>query len=289
MSPNRGLVATTVPVASAEDRCTLLNQMLGLICQYAPHFLQNQIQNTSTSMQSIWSFIREYYRFAQSESTFMKFLDIRQEQEERPERLYYRLLSHIQDNLLCKDSKLLFEGVKVTEDEVMGPTLRRLIILNWLHVIHPGLPALLTRAFAFDLQRMTLVDLFPQICESLDAFLDELKENDTVAAQVNYTDNRSGNRRPSNSNNRFRPSFRPSFRPRFNNNNNNRSGNFNTNRAKLCWRCKSQGRPHTHAMAECDFMSRAEKNDIIASFCDADDVVLDSHGNTDVYDDQEHE
>lgn len=42
-------------------------------------------------------------------------------------------------------------------------------------------------------------------------------------------------------------------------------------------------------MAECDFMSRAEKNDIIASFCDADDVVLDSHGNTDVYDDQEHE
>lgn len=201
LSPNRGLAATTVPVAAAEDRCTLLNQMLGLICQYAPHFFQNQIQNTSTSMQSIWSFIREYYRFAQSESTFMKFLDIRQEQEERPERLYYRLLSHIVDNLLCKDSKLLFEGVKVTEDEVMGPTIRRLIILNWLHVIHPGLPALLTRAFAFDLQRITLVDLFPQICESLDAFLDELKENDTVAAQVNYTDNRSGNRRPSNSSN----------------------------------------------------------------------------------------
>ena len=103
----------------------------------------------------------------------MKFSSIVWDNGERPERLYQRILAHLQGNLLRKDSKLKHDGTTPTHGEDISTTVERLAVLRWMELIHPSLPALVQRTFAYDLQRMTLKDLQPQITDALDGFLEE--------------------------------------------------------------------------------------------------------------------
>ena len=85
----------------------------------------------------------------------MKFSSIVRDNGERPERLEQRILAHLQENILRKDSKLKHDGTTSTRDEDIRPTVERLAVLRWMELIHPSLPALVQRTFACDLQRMT--------------------------------------------------------------------------------------------------------------------------------------
>ena len=116
----------------------------------------------STGMDSIWQFIREYYSLEQSEASFIKFLAIHKEENERPMRLYYRLLSHTHDNLLTSESNLQYNDQKYGKYEMMSPTLERYIDLRWMELLDPRLPNLVMRYFSHDLRRRTLKDLQPQ-------------------------------------------------------------------------------------------------------------------------------
>ena len=242
-----------------------LQQMLGLITQWVPHYLATDITNNSTSMDSIWQFIRKYYGFQQSETQFMKLSSIVWEEGERPERLYQRILAHFQDNLLRKDSKLKHNEATPDVDEDMSPTVERMAVLRWIELIHPSLPALVQRTFAYDLQRMTLKDLQPQIADALDGFLEELRHDEIKASRV-YTpsayNNKSRNRTPHRS-------FKP--KPQFTHNQSPKpfsSGKpSNSNGKPQCRVCKSEGRQHLgHTMYQCDYISKAEKRNLVRSY-----------------------
>ena len=90
--------------------------MLGLITQWVPNYLANDIIKQSTSIDSICQFIRKYYGF--------------QKEGEHNDR-------------------------NPTKDEDISPTIERLAILRWMELIHPSLPALVQHTFAYDLQHMT--------------------------------------------------------------------------------------------------------------------------------------
>ena len=157
-----------------------LNEMLCYIASYAPSFLSTNIQMDSTSLDSVWEIIKVYYRIDQSsEVQFMKILLIVREPGERPQRLYQRILSHLQDNLLQKNSKLKHNGETPQKAEVMSPTVERLAVLRWMELIHPRIPEMVQRTFAYDLQRATLKDLQPQISDALDGFLKEISDEET--------------------------------------------------------------------------------------------------------------
>ena len=72
-SSNRGL---TDDLESTPDRKTAvqknigLERMLGLIAQFVPSLLRNEIIKKSTSLSWIWQRIRKYYCFTQSEANF---------------------------------------------------------------------------------------------------------------------------------------------------------------------------------------------------------------------------
>ena len=57
-------------------------------------------------------------------------------------------------------------------------------VLRWMELLHPSLPALVQRTFAYDLQRRTLKDLQPQIADALDEFLEELRHDEIKASRV---------------------------------------------------------------------------------------------------------
>ena len=109
------------------------------------------------------------YGFQQSEVQFMTFSQISWEgpSKERPEQLYRRILSYLHDNLLKKDSKLKHNDKIPAQDESISPTVEHLAVLRRMELLHPRLPQLVARTFGYDLQRMTLKDIQPQIANGL--------------------------------------------------------------------------------------------------------------------------
>ena len=96
---NHGLAADGADVIDVRDRKTaaqkaiLLDHMLGLIAQFAPSLLQNDILRNATSLAWIWKRIRKYYSFSQSEANFLKLASIVRKDEERYETLYQRIIA----------------------------------------------------------------------------------------------------------------------------------------------------------------------------------------------------
>ena len=244
----------------ATEKFAHLEQMLGLLTQWVPCYLAKDIVDNSTSIHSVWHFIRKYFGFQQSETQFMRFTAIKWEEGERPERLYQRVLAHLQDNLLVAGSPLKHDGETLTHDEDMSLTTERLAVLKWLELIHPSLIALVSRTFAFDLQRMTLKDLQPQIVDALDGFLEELRQDDARASRV-FAPSASSSRPRRvafDNSNRRRPASRERY-PRSSSN-------------KTCRVCKEAGRTYIgHDFFACDYVSRAEKRSMRANAVDVGD------------------
>lgn len=296
--PYRGLISTVTPdgktvLVSAEMKAQYLDQMLNLIAHWAPQYLSSDIIDLSTSLDSIWISIRKYYGLKKSEVNFIKFLSMTREPNERPQRLFRRLLAHIEDNLLTKDSDLKHDGQSDYE-EVITPTIERLVLLRWLELLHPGLPNLIATKMAFDLQKNTLKDIHDQICEGLEGFLEELLSSDTANIMVNQIDFEDENSAGSVSyvtgsrqQNR-RPVPRPfqSVRPSPKANVSRFQWSKNESAAKTnkpsCRICLAEGRPYFHSLADCDYLCRAEKRALAAAFSITTDVDENQPGETEV-------
>ena len=236
---------------SAADKCTNLNRFLEWIAQYGPVYLQSTITDECMSLSQVFQVIRQYYGFDQSQCQFMSYLDIRLESGERPERLYHRLRSHITDNLLTVDSHLRHDGTYPTKPELISPTLERMVVLQWLYLLHSGLPKLVMRTFSHDLQLMTLKDIRPQISRSLDALLGELQESDSSINAAfnnrrfnNQTRPKPGQSRP------FSKTSSPQWR----------------NQPVSCSVCQNLGKPYYHKVEDCPVLSFADKRRLARAF-----------------------
>lgn len=241
---------------SAATKVAHLQDFLAVFCQFVPHFLSAKIVNSSTGIDSIWKIIREYYSIQQSECSFMKYSTIRREPEERPMRLYYRLLSHINDSLLTKDSTLKYNDVEYGKNEVMSPTLERLVVLRWLELLEPGLPAMVQRYFSHELRTRTLKDLQPQICDALDDLLAQLNSNSVdseASPSVNYISQRNSTKQKHkktlyknrSSGNQFYAKSKP--------------------KAK-CMLCKKMNLQYYHPITDCPQLSVSEKGKMAEAF-----------------------
>ena len=136
-SPRRGLQddPDSVPQASrrtAQQKCTHLELMLGQIANYCPVISRNTIVKNSTSMSSIWQAICLHFGFQSTGAHFLDFNNITFASAERPEDLYQRLTSFIEDNLLVANGNISHHGEVPGADEEMSPTLENLVVLTWL-------------------------------------------------------------------------------------------------------------------------------------------------------------
>ena len=295
---NRGLTDDVGEPAAdrktAAQKNIQLERMLGIIAQFCPALLRNEILKKSTSLKWIWQRVRKHYSFSQSEVNFLKISDIKREQDERYETLYQRIIAHLEDNLLTRDSGLQHDGAAVTQDEEMSPTVERLAVYLWLNLIDSRLPSHIARVYAHDLQTKSLKDIQPQICDAMSSLLADMNAQDEVS--VNYTRSTLGNRRRFNNNNyNYNNNNNNNNNDNNNNNNNNNSNgnrsangnngpsgnrNFHSNsnsrpqgapqqrqRPKQCVLCRSAGRAFQgHDISTCWFISKFDKMDIIDAF-----------------------
>ena len=95
---------------TAQQKCTHLELMLGQIANYCPVISRNSIVKNSTSVKAIWQTIRLHYGFQSTGAHFLEFNNITFEVDERPEDLYQRLMSFIEDSLLIANGSLEHHG-----------------------------------------------------------------------------------------------------------------------------------------------------------------------------------
>ena len=127
---------------TAAQKCTHLELMLSQIANYCPVISRNTIVKNSTSIKSIWQSIRSHYGFQSTGGHFLDFNNIHLEPNERPEDLYQRLSSFVEDNLLRAEGSIQHHGKLPDADEELTPTLENIIVLTWLRLIHRDLPNL---------------------------------------------------------------------------------------------------------------------------------------------------
>ena len=171
--PLRGLNDDVDPIPEAQPRTaaqkvTQLELMLGQIANFCPVISRNTIVKNSTSISCIWQSIRLHYGF---QSTGAHFIDL---DGERPEDLFQRLQSFVEDNLLRSDGSIRHYGEFPAEDEEISPSLENFIVLTWLRLIHKDLPGLVKQRYGTELRSQTLASINPEISQCLDSLLEEI-------------------------------------------------------------------------------------------------------------------
>ena len=256
-SPNRGLASDSDEVPAGERKTAAqknihLERMLGLIAQFAPSLLRNDIIGKSTSLNWIWKRIRKHYSFQQSEVNFLRLSQIKREADERYETLFQRIIAHLEDNLLKAGCAIHHDFAAVTTNEEMTPTCERLAVYLWLNLIDPRLPEYISRVYSNHLQTQSLKDIQPQICDSMDSLLAEINNQEEISVNISrssYNSNRNFGQRP---NNRFQSSQAPRGLPRRN--------QSSQPQHKECFFCKAAGRAYSgHTIANCWHISKADR------------------------------
>ena len=223
-----------------EEKCASLNLMLGQIANYATIISRNSIIKASTSLNDIWEQIRLHYGFQTTGSRFLDLSAIRQSPGERPEDLFQRLVSFIDDNLLTTDGTLTHHSVAITSDEEISPSLENVVVLIWLERLHVGLPALVKQRYGSELRNKTLASIKPEISQALSSLLEELSvgEDSRVCRTQNYNNS-----------------------SRNNNNSRNSSSRHGQRGGKYCCLCRTANRPNyeDHYLSQCRYLPESDR------------------------------
>ena len=129
--------ADTVPEARrriAEQKAAQLELILGQIANYFPVISRSTIVKNSTSLSTIWQTILAHFELQSTGGHFLDFTNI----HGRP---LPKVVSFIDDNFLKANGGIRHHGENVTADEDISPTMENIIVLTWLRLIHPSLPA----------------------------------------------------------------------------------------------------------------------------------------------------
>jgi hypothetical protein len=157
-----------------------LELMLGQIANYCPVISRNTIVKNSTSLNDIWQAIRLHYGFQTTGGHFLDFDSLQLNPDERPEDLYQRLTTFVEDNLLRQGGGITHYDQVVTDDEELSPSMENFVVLTWLRLIHPDLPRLVKQRYGTELRSRTLASIKPEISQALDSLLDELNSSETA-------------------------------------------------------------------------------------------------------------
>ena len=244
----RGLVDDGDEVTDVTARLTAaqklahLNLMLGQIANYATVIARNTITRQATSLDFVWSKIREHYHFHLTGSRFLDLASIQLQMGERHEDFYQRLLSFFDDNLLSTGSTLTHHSNRITANEEVTPTVENTVVFLWLERIHQGLPALVKQRYGSELRNKTLASIKPEVSAALSSLLTELGSSEESRIGRSIQQRRWGS-----------------------------SSNSNTRGAanKYCCLCRAAKRSgaDSHYLSECRFLPEFERREMNSRVC----------------------
>ena len=174
--PNRGFTDD-----DAEDKAKAVDSLLTKISSCAPQCLVRSINKRSTSLDDVWTLIRDW---AGIHSTGSRHLDYfrakkswKEDGEETRQEFFYRLKDSMEDSLLTAEDRISDHGSLVTYDEELTPCLGSIVVMDWIEAIG-GVPLVehVFRVYAKDLETNTLGSLQTRISKNLDSLMLEMQE-----------------------------------------------------------------------------------------------------------------
>ena len=174
--PNRGF---TTPTAEADAK--QVDLMLAYIAQYAPSVLYRDITQRSTSLNSVWTVIRQWAGLKSSGCKHYTYYQLKQNFEKNGDvshnDFFFSLRNAKEDCLLLSRNNggtVKFNGIVPVEDEDLTPTLESDIVIDWLHAIGgPKLVDHVFRTFSKELETECLADIRQRVAECLPSLLTE--------------------------------------------------------------------------------------------------------------------
>ena len=144
-APNRGLKPDGNNIPTTRRRTAFQKNlhpelMLGQIANFSPVISCSSIVKNSTSIRSVWQAIRAHYGVQSTNARFLDFSNIKLEVDEHPKDLFQCLMTFTEDNLLVANGLITHQGVHVTSDEELTPTLENMVVLTWLKLLYSDLP-----------------------------------------------------------------------------------------------------------------------------------------------------
>ena len=170
----RGLVGDAegaVPRLSQAQKIANLEMMLGFVAVNTPILSRRQIVHESTSLEWVFNEIREYFGFQVTGARWLDFESITLKPDERPQALYQRLNSFVDENLRKRGSPLLHKGQACAADEKRSETVDNMIMSRWLHLVNAKLPMIVKTQYSVQLKTQTVASLKSDIFSSLDSLL----------------------------------------------------------------------------------------------------------------------
>ena len=199
-----------------------LRQFLTIIAKLIHPDYYNPILRHSTSLDWIYTRLRQDFDIQQKGIHFLNLIDIKWDPtaQTTPIGLYNNYRSLVMGNLGKTGDKIHWQNKNLSEDEKLTPSHEDLIFLNVLMLLHPKLPAYVKDQYAFKIgETKRLMDFKTEILNKAKSFIEDIEsleqpvsnmishnhENEDTDPSCNYVNTRRSNYRQ-----RPRGSFRPS-------------------------------------------------------------------------------
>ena len=182
--PNRGFADAVADDGTGAKKAATVHSMLTKIASYAPKSIVREITRRTRSLADVWNIARDW---AGIQSTGAKHLDyykvkrsyLKDDKEETMQEFYYRLRDAMEDTLIRSDDKIIDDGGVVNIDEDMTPTVKSLVVLDWLDAIKgPALVEHVHRVYAKELETCTLASLQSRLWKNMDSLVRECETDD---------------------------------------------------------------------------------------------------------------
>jgi hypothetical protein len=182
-----------------------LRQFITIVAKYVHNDYYNPICRHSSSLNWIYTKIREDYDIQQQGIHFMNLLDLDWDPtgQTTPIGFYNQYRSLIMGNLAKKNTKIEWKNEVLHEDERLTPSHEDLILLNVLKLLHTKLPAYIRENYAHKIgQDKRLMDYKTEILTKTKQYIQEIESPQVSAIssneelQCNYTSTQSNFSRP---------------------------------------------------------------------------------------------
>ena len=163
-----------------------LNSYLTYVATFAPGSLVHDIINESTGNEYIDARIRSMYQLKSTGASAFKYFrktrSFNHAGSQTYQDFYYELRAVKYETLLKANQSSTFLGKKVTQDEVMSPSIQNSIVVDWLAGIDEDLVEEVEQYYARDLENVSLVDMQETIAQGLPALLSKIKTKKEIGA-----------------------------------------------------------------------------------------------------------
>ena len=275
---NRGFQDLVQGDGKGKKKADQVNSMLTKIASYAPKSIVREIMRRSKCLEDIWSIARDWGGIQSNGAKHLEYYKVKMSymkdgKEESKQEFYYRLRDAMEDTLISRKDNIYDDGERIVEDEDMTPTIKSIVVLDWLDAIG-GAPLVeyVHRVYSKELETTTLASLQSRIWKNITALMKEIEQEDEVTSSISKCNihdeiqcrQSTASRPRGNKNFIGRNRGQTSFNPRSRGRNYSRPLENKRQLGMTCKLCQASGSNNfrSHHISECWLLSESDRNAI---------------------------